>query len=49
MKKIFTLALATLMAGNMMAQMHGVLKFAGASTANVLNQNVANASDTVQF
>ena len=37
MKKIFTLALATLMAGNMMAQMHGVLNFAGASTANVLH------------
>ncbi len=49
MKKIFTLALATLMAGNMMAQMHGVLNFAGASTANVLNQNVENPSDTVKF
>ncbi|UKI44247.1 MAG: hypothetical protein L6U16_00920 [Porphyromonadaceae bacterium] len=48
-KNFFTLALATLMAGNMMAQMHGALKFAGASTANVLNQNVENASDTVQF
>ena len=49
MKKIFTLALATLMAGNMMAQMHGVLNFAGASAANVLNQNVENPSDTVKF
>ena len=49
MKKIFTFALATLMAGNMMAQMHGVLNFAGASTANVLNQNVENPSDTVKF
>lgn len=49
MKKIFTLALAALMAGNMMAQMHGALKFAGASTANVMNQNVENPSDTVQF
>ena len=49
MKKIFTLALAALMAGNMMAQMHGALKFAGASTANVQNQNVENPSDTVKF
>lgn len=49
MKIFFTLVLATLMAGNMMAQMHGTLKFAGASTANVLNQNVENASDTVRF
>ena len=49
MKKIFTLVFATLMAGNMMAQMHGALKFAGASTANVLTQNVENASDTVRF
>lgn len=49
MKKIFTLALATLMAGNMMAQMHGVLNFAGASTANVRNRNVENPSDTVKF
>lgn len=49
MKKIFTLVFATLMAGNMMAQMHGALNFAGASTANVLTQNVENASDTVKF
>ena len=49
MKKFFTLALATLMTGNMMAQMHGALKFAGASTANVMNQNVENPSDTVKF
>ena len=49
MKKIFTLVFATLMAGNMMAQMHGALNFAGASTANVLTQNVKNASDTVRF
>ena len=32
-----------------MAQMHGAFKFAGASTANVLTQNVENASDTVRF
>ena len=49
MKKIFTLALATLMAGNMMAQMHGALTFAGASTMSVLTQNTENASDTVKF
>lgn len=49
MKKLFTLVFATLMAGNMMAQMHGALNFAGASTANVLTQNVENASDTVKF
>lgn len=49
MKKLFTLVFATLMAGNMMAQMHGALNFAGASTANVLTQNVENASDTVRF
>lgn len=49
MKKFFTLVFATLMAGNMMAQMHGALNFAGASTANVLTQNVENASDTVKF
>lgn len=49
MKKFFTLVFATLMAGNMMAQMHGALNFAGASTANVLTQNVKNTSDTVRF
>ena len=49
MKKIFTLVFATLMAGNMMAQMHGALSFAGASTANVLTVDVENASDTVRF
>lgn len=49
MKKLFTLVFATLMAGNMMAQMHGALNFAGASTANVLTQNVESASDTVKF
>ena len=49
MKKFFTLVFATLIAGNMMAQMHGALNFAGTSTANVLTQNVENASDTVRF
>ena len=49
MKKFFTLVFATMLAGNMMAQMHGALTFAGASTMNVLTQNTENASDTVKF
>lgn len=49
MKKFFTLVFATMLAGNMMAQMHGALTFAGASTMNVLNQDTENASDTVKF
>lgn len=36
MKKFFTLVFATMLAGNMMAQMHGALTFAGASTMSVL-------------
>ena len=39
MKKFFTLVFATMLAGNMMAQMHGALTFAGASTMSVLTQN----------
>lgn len=49
MKKFFTLVFATMLAGNMMAQMHGALTFAGASTMSVLNQDIENASDTVKF
>lgn len=49
MKKIFTLLFASLMATNMMAQMHGAMKFAGASHVNVLTQNNDNPSDTIQF
>lgn len=49
MKKFFTLVFATMLAGNMMAQMHGALTFAGASTMSVLNQDIENASDTVTF
>lgn len=49
MKKFFTLIFATMLAGNMMAQMHGALTFAGASTMSVLTQNIENASDTVKF
>ena len=49
MKKIFILLFATLMATNMMAQMHGALKFAGASDMQVFTQNIHNESDTVKF
>ena len=49
MKKFFTLVFATLMANSMMAQMHGTLNFAGASTAHVLTTDVKTASDTVKF
>ena len=49
MKKFFTLVFATLMANSMMAQMHGTLSFAGASTAHVLTTDVETASDTVKF
>ena len=49
MKKFFTLVFATMLAGNMMAQMHGALTYAGASTMSVLTQNTENASDTVKF
>lgn len=49
MKKILTLSLAILMAGNIMAQMHGALRFAGVSSVNVLTTNIVNASDTVKF
>lgn len=49
MKKIFTLIFATLMAGNIMAQMHGALRFAGASSIKVLTTNIENPSDTVKF
>ena len=49
MKKIFTLLFAALSATTMMAQMHGALRFAGASTIKVSSQNIENASDTVSF
>ena len=49
MKKFFTLVFATMLAGNMMAQMHGALTFAGASSVNVSTMNIENASDTVKF
>ncbi len=49
MKKIFTLLCATLLAGNMMAQMHGAMKFSGASKVTVLTMNGESESDTIQF
>lgn len=49
MKKIFTLIFATLMAGNIMAQMHGALRFAVASSIKVSTTNSENKSDTVKF
>lgn len=49
MKKIFTLLFATMMAMNMNAQMHGAMKFAGASHVNVATMDIDNASDTIQF
>lgn len=49
MKKIFTFLFASLMATNMMAQMHGAMKFAGASHIQVLSTKNDNSSDTIQF
>lgn len=49
MKKIFTFAVAAMMATNMMAQMHGVLTFAGSSNLKVYTANVDVESDTVKF
>lgn len=49
MKKIFTLLFAILSATTMMAQMHGALRFAGASTVQVSTMNIDNASDTISF
>ena len=49
MKKIFTLLVAILSATTMMAQMHGALKFVGASTMQVSTQNLSSPSDTISF
>ena len=43
MKKIFTLLVAAFSATTMMAQMHGAMKFVGASTMQVSNMNLSNA------
>lgn len=49
MKKFFTLVFATLMATNMMAQMHGAMSFVGESQMQVSTMQLTNASDTVKF
>lgn len=50
MKKIFTLLCATLLAGNMMAQMHGgAMNFSGTSSFSVSTQKIVSESDTIQF
>lgn len=49
MKKLFTLLVAGMMATSMMAQMHGAMKFVGASTMSVQATNIESASDTVVF
>lgn len=49
MKKFFTLIFATMLASSMSAQMHGALKFSGASEMVVMNQNTPCESDTVKF
>lgn len=49
MKKIFTLMIALMSATGMMAQMHGAMKFAGASNVSVMTTSIDNESDTIQF
>lgn len=49
MKKFFTLIIATLMATQMMAQMHGAMSFVGASQMKVSSTNLQNESDTIKF
>ena len=49
MKKIFSLLVAAFSATSMMAQMHGVMKFAGASNMSVSSMSIDNPSDTVAF
>lgn len=49
MKRIFTLLFAVLTATTIMAQMHGPMKFVGASKMNVSTMNIDNPSDTILF
>ena len=49
MKKFFTLIFATMMATQMMAQMHSAMSFVGASKMQVSSMNLQNESDTVKF
>ena len=49
MKRIFTLLFAVLTATTIMAQMHGPMKFVGASNMSVSTMNIDNPSDTILF
>ena len=49
MKRIFTLLFAVLTATTIMAQMHGPMKFVGASKMSVSTMNFDNPSDTILF
>lgn len=49
MKRIFTLLFAVLTATTIMAQMHGPMKFVGASKMSVSTINIDNPSDTILF
>lgn len=49
MKKFFTLLFAAFSATAMMAQMHGALKFVGASNMTVSTMSIDNPSDTIAF
>lgn len=47
MKRIFTLLFAVLTATTIMAQMHGPMKFVGASNMTVSTMSNDNPSDTI--
>lgn len=49
MKRIFTLLFAILTATTIMAQMHGPMKFVGASNMSVSTMSIDNPSDTILF
>lgn len=49
MKRIFTLLFAVLTATTIMAQMHGPMKFVGASKMSISTMNIDNPSDTILF
>ena len=49
MKRIFTLLFAVLTATTIMAQMHGLMKFVGASNMSVSTMSIDNPSDTILF
>lgn len=49
MKRIFTLLFVVLTATTIMAQMHGPMKFVGASKMSVSTMNIDNPSDTILF